>query len=110
MFSKLNLVAFCGVLLALFGEVALAGFRCGVVGEFLNVFSSSARHAACSASCTMFGQKTGFCDMEGNCHCSDRDIDLEAFKTLKPSRCRLGEEFCRRTCHAMGKVDGRCKT
>ena len=67
MFSKLNLAAFCGVLLALFGDVALAGFRCGVVGEFLNVFSSSARHAACSASCTMFGQKTGFCDMEGNC-------------------------------------------
>ena len=58
MFSKLNLAAFCGVLLALFGDVALAGFRCGVVGEFLNVFSSSARHAACSASCTMFGQKT----------------------------------------------------
>ena len=55
------------VAIALFGHVTEAGFRCSVVGGFLNIFSGDARSAACSASCVTLGHTSGICDSDGEC-------------------------------------------
>ena len=55
------------VAIALFGHVTEAGFRCSVVGGFLNIFSGAAKSAACSASCVILGRTSGICDSNGEC-------------------------------------------
>ena len=53
--------------IALFGRLTEAGFRCSVVGGFLNIFSGEARSAACSASCVTLGHASGICASDGEC-------------------------------------------
>ena len=53
--------------IALFGRLTEAGFRCSVVGGFLNIFSGEARSAACSASCVTLGHTSGICASDGEC-------------------------------------------
>ena len=40
--------------------------------------------------------------------CSERSIDLDAFRELLPSRCDVGETFCKSTCLAIGRRSGKC--
>merc|ERR1712088_401145 len=100
-----------------FGSGTEAGFRCSVVGGFLNIFSGEAKSAACSASCVTLGHTSGICDSDGECHCSKKSIDLDGLMELIPSRCDLGEEFakcgaeetCRVYCQANGSASGECR-
>lgn len=103
-----KLFTFSALALTLFGNHAEAGFRCSVVGGFLGQLSSAATNGACAASCVAFGQTSGICDADGECHCSERSIDLEALTMLVPSRCDLGLEVCQRSCHAIGRREGKC--
>ena len=34
--------------------------------------------------------------------------DFSWLKDITPSRCQIGQEFCRRACHSVGSVDGVC--
>merc|ERR1712111_61992 len=49
-------------------------------------------------------------DCPTHCSCSERSIDLKTLKAMVPSRCNLGEEVCRSSCHAIGRRDGACVT
>merc|ERR1739849_39155 len=71
-----------------------AGFRC------------TRGNWACSASCVTLGQTSGICDGEGECNCSERSISLSNLRDLLPSRCNLGESFCKGTCNAIGRLEG----
>merc|ERR1712203_44081 len=73
-----------------------AGFRC-TLGNW-----------ACTTSCVALGQTSGICDGEGECNCSEKSISLENFNALLPSRCHLGESFCKGTCQATGRATGKC--
>merc|ERR1711963_244732 len=77
-----------------FVYISEAGFRC--------FFGDS----ACSLGCKILGQKTGLCDDDNKCWCSEQPINLNDFRELLPSRCTLGEDFCQITCHAIGRRDG----
>jgi len=94
----------CLAVLALqLGREVEAGFRCSL-GTYAHP------NWACSATCVVVGQTSGNCDPAGVCHCSERTIDLQSFLAVLDTRCELDSsgEVCRRTCHAIGRVDGSC--
>ena len=80
----------------LFLGTSKAGFRC-TLGEW-----------ACSASCVTIGQSSGICDLERNCICSERLINMKDLRALLPSRCDLGAKFCEATCNSIGRRNGTC--
>ena len=85
------------LLLVLTFGLAKAGFRC-TFGD-----------GGCTAGCVVLGQTSGMCDDENDCWCSEKRIDLDAFKAILPSRCDLDLKFCQGTCHAIGRRDGFCE-
>ncbi len=111
---------FLGVFLI--GQSDALRFRCGILSFFGN-------DRACRASCYIQGHDGGYCDDDDNCNCSEDDSYLktiirEKFDEFKdtvensdlaqtvrdsaPSRCRLGDDFCRTSCQAIGRVTGEC--
>merc|ERR1739846_186103 len=91
--SKFTLILICLSL----AYVSEAGFRC-FWGDW-----------ACSAGCKVLGQRTGTCDDDGKCWCSEQSLNLDDLRELLPSRCTLGLAFCQGTCHAIGRRDGKCQ-
>jgi len=75
-----------------------AGLRCSI-GEW-----------SCVLSCKVQLKKTGLCDNDGECRCSEISMTLDDFKSELPSRCDLGLQFCKSTCNAIGRMDGTCSS
>merc|ERR1712226_1702885 len=83
--SKFTLILICLSL----AYVSEAGFRC-FWGDW-----------ACSSGCKVLGQRTGTCDDNGKCWCSEQSLNLDDLRELLPFKMYFGISFLSRnlSCH-----------